>query len=775
MKTNQQQFGFSKTLLALAVVAAYAPAYADDAEVARLTQPDSSISVGVGSVSGDQKDRSLFGQFNGLRENATTLQLDLDVNKRDEETGAWFRLTGNDLGLDNRDLSVSYGKQGDWKLGADYSELVHHELRTINTGLLGVGTTSPSVVLLSTQGSGSNYDLKFKRVGLGLMGEKWINPNLQLEVSFKNEDKTGARTWGTGYACGSYVCTGTQGANSQGWALLMLPEPVDSQTRQLEAKLNFHDQKLNVSAGYYGSFFSNANGSLKATVPNVLKNPIGGLTGTLFVAAATTVIAGGGTSLQNVLQSPVALQPDNQAHQFYVSGNYRFAPTTVGTFKYAYTHATQNEDFVSVGLTDAPAGVTSLNGVVDTTLLQLGLTARPTSKLSLLANLRYEDKKDSSVEALYNVEGGEILPATNPKTYVNRSWYNYLASSTKLVGKLEASYQLPSDLRGTFGLDYSSYDRPVPVSITEEELAGLGAVRAKNQETGYRLELRRSMSETLTGAIGYSNSKRKGDDWTSLSTSATFAAAGLGYGQTGSASQFLALNASNAFPMNMVDVDRDKVKLSANWMPNDKLEVQFNVEDGKDKNATAYSPVALQRGWLETTTTQYSIDASYAVSDKWKINGYASQGIQHQKINHSGYSADLATTTDGFGLGVIGKVSAQLEVGAQVTFLNDTTKYGLAVMPSILGVLPTTLATAGQAAIGLPDVSYKSTTLNLYGKYALRKNADIRVNLIHQRAELKEWSWVNNGTSFAFQDNTTVGMNPDQSVTFLGVSYIYKF
>lgn len=774
MKTNQQQFGFSQTLLALAVVAAYAPAYAEDAEVARLTQPESSVSIGVGSASGHQKDRSLFGQFNGLRDNATTLQLDLDINKRNEETGAWFRLNGNNLGLDSRDLSVSYEKQGDWKLGADYSELVHHELRTINTGLLGAGTTTPSVVRLALPGSGQDHDLKLKRVGLGLTGEKWINKNLQFELAFRNEDKTGARTYGTGYACAAYVCSSAQTATNQTWALLMLPEPVDTTTRQIEAKLNYHDQKLSVSAGYYGSFFSNANGSLNASVPNSLNNPLGALS-TLSPAVAATVIAGGGTSLRNVLQSPVALQPDNQANQLYVSGNYRFTPTTNANFKYAYTHATQNESFAGSGLTGAPAGVTSLNGVVDTTLLQVGLTARPMRKLSLLANVRYEKKDDTSAEALYNVEGGAVVPATVPASYVNRSWYNYLASSTKLVGKLEASYQLPADLRGTLGLDYSSYERPVPVSITEEELAGLGAVRAKNHESGYRLELRRTMSETLTGSLGYSNSKRTGGDWTSLSTNAAFAAAGLGYGQTGSASQFIALSAGNAFPMNMVDIDRNKVRLSANWMPSDKIEVQFNVEDGKDKNATDFSAVATQKGWLESATRQYSLDASFAMSKKWKLNGYVSQGTQNQKINHStGYKADLETRSDGVGFGVVGEISSKLEVGAQVTYLNDTTKYGLTAASSVTGAAPSA-ANLAQAAIGLPDVSYQSTAVNLYGKYALTNNANIRVNLVHQRAELQEWSWAYNGRSFVYQDNTTVGMNPDQSVTFLGISYVYTF
>ncbi|TXT39123.1 MAG: hypothetical protein FD135_2442 [Comamonadaceae bacterium] len=772
MKTNQQRFSFNRSLLALAVLAACAPAYADDAEIAELTQPRSSVGVGVGVAGGSQKDRSLFGQYNGLRENDASLQLNLDINKRDETTGTGLYIKGNNLGLDNRDLSVSYERQGDWKLGADISELVHHEIRTINSGMLGLGSTTPSVVRLATPGTGQDYDLKLKRVGLGLSGEKWLNKNLQFEVAFRNETKTGERTYGIGYACAAYVCNSAQTATNQTWALLMLPEPVDTTTRQIEARLNYHTKELSVSAGYYGSFFTNSNGNISARVPNRLNNPLGVLS---TLAAATTNIPGGGTSLQNVLQSPVALQPDNQAHQFYVSGNYRFTPTTQATFKLAYSHATQNDSFLANGLTNAPAGVTSLNGVVDTKQVQFGLTARPIPKLSLLANVRYEDKKDSSTEALYNVEGGAVVPATVPATYVNRSWYNYLASSTKLVGKLEASYQLPADLRGTFGLDYSSYERPVPVSITEEELAGLGAVRAKNQETGYRLELRRSMSETLTGSVGYSNSKRTGGNWTSLSNSAAFVAAGLGYGKTGSASQFLALNAGNAFPMNMVDIDRNKVKVSANWMPSDKIEVQFNVEDGKDKNATAFNAVAEQKGWLESRTRQFSLDASYAMSDKWKINAYLSQGTQNQKINHStGYRADLETRSDGVGLGLVGVISPQLEVGAQVTYLNDTTKYGLSAASSVTGAAPTA-ANLAQAAIGVPDVSYKNTTLNIYGKYALRKNADIRVSLIHQRAELKEWSWSNNGRSFVYQDNTTIGMNPDQSVTFLGVSYIYKF
>ena len=779
MKNVKQHSGFRQTLVALAVLAVCAPATAQDSEIARQSRPESSVSVGAGAVGGNQRDRALMGQYNGLRDNNGFIQLDADINKRDDATGISMTVKGRNLGLDNRDLSFTHEKQGDWKYVLDYSELVRHDPRTVNTGMTGAGSTSPTVVRLATPGSGVDLDFKLKRVGLGLAGEKWISPNLQLEVSFQNEDKTGERRFGKGYGCVASVCSATQSATNQTWVLLMVPEPLNATTRQLEAKLNYHTQKLNMSAGYYGSFFNSANGSLGTTVPNILNNPLGAAT-TLSAAAATNL--GPGMSLQSVMQLPLALSPDNEAHQFYVMGNYAFAPTTRATFKYAYTRASQNESFASMGLTGAPAGVTGLGAAVDSTLVQLGLTARPIPKLSLLANVRYENKDDKTPTALYNVQARAVSPATTPATYFNQYWHNNHVMSKKVGGKLEASYQLPDKLRATVGLDYSSLERPVPTSIDEEFVAGLGALRAKNEETGYRLELRRSMSETLTGAVGYSNSKRTGSGWTSLSTAANFAAAGLGYGQVGSASQFLALNAGNAFPMNMVDLDREKVRLSANWMPSERVDVQFNVENGADKNANPFNPIALGKGWRESRSTLYSIDASYAVSEKWKVNGYVSQGVQNLLVNHStGYMADLASTTDAIGFGVTGQPTGRLEVGAQLMYLNDSTKYGLAAAPTTTGTLPNitqvapSAANLAQVAIGLPNVLFQNTSLNLYARYALDKKSAVRVNLVHQTIKLDEWSWGYDGVPFVYGDNTTVNMNQLQSVTAVGVAYILKF
>ena len=110
----------------------------------------------------------------------------------------------------------------------------------------------------------------------------------------------------------------------------------------------------------------------------------------------------------------------------------------------------------------------------NTTLAQLGLTARPLAKLSLLANLRYEDKDDTTPLALYNLTG----LATNPANFFT----NNQNSSTKLTGKLEASYRLPENTQATLGIDYASVQRSRPVSSTV--ISGLTALR---EDTGSRL------------------------------------------------------------------------------------------------------------------------------------------------------------------------------------------------------------------------------------------------------------------------------------------------
>ena len=359
MKTINKSLRLGRAIMAAAAMTAFGSAFAQDDDLAKLTQLESSVGVGASAVSGDQGDRSIFGQYNGMREDRGYLNLDIDYVKRDDATGTWTRFQGRNLGLDSRDLSATWQKQGDWKFTGDYSELVHREIRTVNTGMLGVGTTTPTIPAgYPLAGAGTDYHFQLKRTALGLSGDKWIDSSLQLQVSFRNEDKDGTRFWGRGYDCSGNTCNSPNTANSltnQRWAVLMLPEPVDSNTKQVEAKLNFHTDKLFVSGGYYGSFYTNSNGNLTLSGPTQLNSPLGS-------GSLATLSTNGSPTLQGVLQLPMALQPDNEAHQLYVDGNYRFTPKTTANFKLAYTRATQDESFAGMGLADGTQPRVDLGG-----------------------------------------------------------------------------------------------------------------------------------------------------------------------------------------------------------------------------------------------------------------------------------------------------------------------------------------------------------------------------------------------------------------------------
>ncbi|WP_374261421.1 MtrB/PioB family decaheme-associated outer membrane protein [Zoogloea sp.] len=736
MRTAKTHPGFSLKIVALALLAAFGSAYAEDDEVAALIRPDSSAAVGVAGLTGANNERSWFGQYSGLRRDDTYLLLDLDYVKRDVTTGTWTTFQGRDLGLDTREIRFGQQKQCDWKYSLEYNEMIRHDPRTINSGLAGIGTNALTVTRIATPGSGSDYNLDLKRKILTVGVEKWLSESLQFEATFRNEDKNGTRLFGNGFSCTrptNPATSGGSGALAPGvcipavgsqFAQLMLPEPINSTTQQFEAKLNYSNDKLFLSGGYYGSFYNNQFTSMGATINGNLNDPLGNPITPL-------------TDLRNILQLPIALPPDNQAHQIYLTGNYAFTPTTKANFKYAFTHATQTDSFAA--FTGAPSGRGNFGGEVDSALYQAGITSRPLPKLSLLANVRYEDRNDKTPIEYYNLE--------STKAFTNGNY-----SPKRLVGKAEASYQLPAGYRATVGVDYESVDRGVFVPTSA--VAGLSGLRQKTEESGYRLELRRAMTETVSGAVAYSNSDRSGSSWLqpNSGTGVTAVSDAAIYGRTA------------IFPMSMVDRNREKLKATADWSATERLSVQFMAEWGEDKFSAPTT-----KGLRASYMGFYGIDAVYALSDDWRLTGFWSRGDQTMHIDHStGYMAALRNRTETFGLGVNGKPSSRLVVGGDLLLSADKDKYQQDLDASASAANQTLLATSG----GLPDVTFRQFTVRMFGKYAVEKNSAVRLDFIHQRTKLNEWTWGYNGTPFVYSDNSTVYLNPRQSVSYLGATYI---
>lgn len=480
-----------------------------------------------------------------------------------------------------------------------------------------------------------------------------------------------------------------------------LTEPIDYTTRQLEGTLNYTTDRLQLSGGYYGTDFSNHTTAL---------NVVGGIAGL----------------------TPIALPPGNQSHQLYLDGGYSFTPTTRGTFKVAYAHQTQTEGFAAPSI----GGRTELGGKVNTTLLQAAVTSRPMPKLSLLASLRYENRDDQTPVAPYfttGVTGGSTLDGNNEPNSIRAT-----------TGKMEASYALPAGFRVTGGLDYDLRKRNTYRVRSVSH-------RDETEEWALRAELRRSMSETVTGAVSYTFSDRQGSD---------FQTTVLNNNTTGS---------NLIHPLNLADRERNKLRLTVNWQPMDPLSFQFYADFAQDKYSGR--PLGIDDGRAEI----YSIDATYALTDKWQTSAWISRnqvradqstcasasadGICRGTVASPFWAASLREVGDAIGAGLRGKPYAWLDVGADVLYSRDKSEFRLST------------TTAGAVANSLPDAHYNVTRLSLFAKYALQKNTGVRLSYIYERWSTDDWTW----TTWTYSDGTRVLQEPTQKVHFVGVSLYYRW
>lgn len=678
---------FKPTAMAVALALAFGNAIAQEDAAQLLIKPESSISVGIGNWSNDRLQQ---GIYDGMREGKAYGLLDLDLVKRYEDTGTWLTLTGSNLGLDTRELRAEWLRQGDIGVSIEYSRLTRENPLIFSTLLQGAGTTNQVVngnAQLQNMSLGTARDL----TQLGFY--KSFSKETELKISFKNEEKNGTRHWGMG---------------GQPYFLV---EPIDSTTRQLEVMLSFAGERLQLSGGYYGSQFLNQNSSV--------------------IATATGVAIGNNNPV------PLTLPLDNQAHQIYFNGGYSFTTSTRGTFKLSYATATQDETlptFAGLGgvaqNTPFVGAPSSLNGKVNTTLLEIGLTSRPIKNLSLVANLRYNDVKDKTPVA----------------QFISTGVYNTPHSITTKSGKLEGTYRLQDGFSLTGGVDYKDQNRSAPT---------LGSIyvpfRTAIEETTYRLQLRRGLSETVNGSLVYLHSKRDGSG---------DVAATVGGLQR-------AMN-----PLHISDRKRDKWRGMLDWSPTDKLSVQFSLEDARDSydfRPPASAAAADQaQGRKNGSANMYALDASYTFNEFWQVNAWYSldvakaqdlsiQAAATQKISN------LKETGDAFGLGFKGQLSSKLKLGANFEWFKTVSKFD---------------QTVGATAAPLPDINSRLARLKMFGEYALDKQSDLRLEVIHERWRSNDWTWTfSNGTPFVYgsPDGTTVLTRPTENTTFIGARYIYNF
>ena len=694
-------------LSALPLVLAGAAHAQEDPAIAELTRPESEVSVGLGYWS---KDRPRLGTYDGMNREGAYGLFDASIRRRDAATGTWFTLDARDLGLDTPEMRAEWLRQGNIGASLEYNRIVRDEPYTVFTAVQGIGSTTqrvptPSATRLGELHLGTVRDA----LTAGFYKNLWAGTDLR--VTFKNEEKQGDRLWG------------------RGGAAEFAAEPIDSTTRQLEAVLAYAGKRYQIQGGYYGSWYTNHNSLVDTALIN----------------------AAGVTSSQFFLSLPL----DNQAHQFFVNGGYSLTERTRATFKVAYTKATQDEQIpVGTGVPVFAGAPTHLNGELDTTLLQAGLTSRATNAFSWLASLRYYDSNEKTPQVRV------IQTAATCGTCVDNTPLRF----ETITGKLEGTYRMAHGLSLLGGLEHAKQERDVPFG--HANAAGLDAQRyvpwrAEMDETTYRLELRRSLAETVNGRIAYSFSQRDGSEFTPAAADAPQA------------------NLIN--PIHIADRDRNKIKLMLDWTVIEPLTLTFNAEYAKDEYGYSDSrPYGLRDG----SASVFSLDAAYAITEKWQLSAWythdntkATQLGQRNANGGAGEAvkeARLEDTGDTFGAGLRGALMPKLTAGLELLYSRNVNQY-----PEAITLTSGTALYATNTVGPLPDITNTMTRIKLHATYALQKTSEVRFEYTHEIWKTDDWSWMfANGTPFTYgttTDGTQVVQAPKQTADWLAVRYIYRF
>ncbi len=695
---------FTRTALGMAIALAFSPVLAEDDVLSEYAKPTSEISAGVGYWSDPRPQR---GIFDGYRDDGASAMLDLNFVRRNDATGTWFTVDGH-LGRDDPRFSAGIERQGDFRALFRYTELSRESPYQIYTATAGAGTTVAVTPAPSAATSAlTEMGIATKRKGVGVELSKFIMPGLEVVLNVKQENKDGTRLWGRGGAAE--------------FAL----EPIDFRTRQIELTVNHVTKYFQISGGYIGSRFENANGLV------------------------TTSLSTGAANSFYYLSLPM----DNEAHQWFVTGGYNFTPTTRATFKLERSTATQDEHLPTAdipGLANAGAP-SSIDGKIETMLYQVGLTARPTNELSLSASLRYRDEEDKTPVR-------QIVFGT---TSVHNTPYSY----ELLTGKVDAVYRLTRDTSLTGSVEVRNQDRSIPVG--EVDSSGLDEeryvpFRTQLDETTYALKLRRSLTDTWAGSLTWAHGKRDGSAFSHTHHAIT-------------------IN-----PVHIADRERDRMRLGMEWLPTQALSLQLNYETARDlyphDDETRYG---LRRG----SSNLLSLDADYAIDEDASINAwYSSDRTKASQFNarfnritevlEAEYLTKLEDKGDSFGFGYRRTMNDNLRFGLDAQWTRTRSQYPIDV------ILVGNVTGFSAGTYPLPNIENRFKTLKLFAEYALSKRSDLRVDLIHEDWKTDDWTWFfADGSPFTYgaatgttaSDGTRVVADPTQKATFLGLRYIVRF
>ena len=722
----------------------------EDDLLIEVTHPSSSVELGVGHVS---ENSFKFGEYTGLNEQGFYGIGNIDVRGGgyyDSPSARRWSLSGQNLGLDSRELSGTFGEQGKYGLNFGYSEVPKFRWDSYQTPYLGTGGstlslpanwvpsgTTPGMSQLGTDLHG--FDVKTVRTRYDVGATYLFTPEWQFKADFHREDKDGTKVTG--------MVFGNTGGNPRA---VLLPEPVDYETDQVDVTLAYYGEKGQVTVGYYGSWFSNSNSAVR------------------FQNAYST-ITGWAPGTGYPTFGEYSLPPDNQFHQANLSAGYNFTPTTRLAVNASRGYATQDDTFLpytsnpNIAIT-TPLPRSSLDGEVIVTTANARLTAMPMRKLNVSVAYKYDDHDDTTPRAQYIYIGGDSSTSqATPGSASDHIRTNLPYSWTKHLVNADATYSLWRGGKVKAGYDYKHTDRKFySVDTTTENT--------------YRIDLFQSATEFLdgsmglSGSIGYAHSFRDGSEY----TDAPFLASFTSPAYITSLGQFVFDNLPQQQKFFLANRSRDRLRAALDFSPTEKITFDAQMDINNDNYTSSRYGLTNAHGW------SLNLDTTYMVSEHLSANAF----YTHERMRSTEWSrsfrnnlADAAapfstsdwsnvtideTDTFGFGAKYTGFFKGKLTLDGNFMFVRGRT------------AISTTVGTA-LSALPLPDLKSDLDIISVSGTYKIDKHSLVRLAYVHQSLDTNDWAYDLVGPTTLNNVLGTGQTPPNYTENVFGVSYIYNF
>jgi MtrB/PioB family decaheme-associated outer membrane protein len=858
-------------MLALLVLPATALAEIDPADpaVRALTHETSHVEVGAGVVTSNS---AKFGEYNGLGNRGPFGTGGFQLNgggEFDSNDATRWRLRGDNLGLENRELDFEYGEQGKYRFRLGYSELLHRlsdSYQTPYRGVSGGSLTLPSTwlkpvvpqvsatainfrALSPVAGTGNcvvtagvcptgtpsaaqlnqlsairnadlplfqNVDLKIKRKDYDAGVTLQLNSRWDVVADYQHNLRQGIKPLGAVSTLSTFEST------------VILPEPIDTTTDQVNLRLQYTGDQSFMQAAYYGSMFRNSIRSVSWQDPSNL-----------------------------AVTSTQSSAPSNQFHQGNLTGGFNMSPSTKLVMHAALGRNTQNDSFLSDSSLPIGIPTASLNGVVVTKGFDATLTSRPRPGLNVVAAYKFADRDNQTPVnrfAFYDISqpatgassfnGALGLPAGTLGSNINIFNNRPLSVKTNQL-RLDADYAVTKQHTAAAGVEYRTTDRHCNgdwYNCADAQTAKEGTLRT---------EWRARWTDEINSKLAYAYSRRHVDydvnSWLALAPMANVVPGAPTVGATTSAYGFMQQTGLSGwgpiagFPatpltgqaaiftpnnsiitqalygsrdqlaenprlrrFDMANRDRNKLRTAASWEPTERLSLQGGLDFINDQYPDSSLGTQNSRGWT------LNLDGAYNVADGFSVNAFYT--YEWLRNGQTGFNY-VANAAAGVPAPIIGgcfantalknlnnKVdpcnawSSQSRDSVHTLGLSARKRDFLGRKLDLSGDLVLSFAdtnidvqggnyatnVAGTGLIfipatDLPAVKSNSISARLSALYALDRSSAVRFSILHKRLRSSDFAYAGTqfGTMTTFMPSNEQA--PNYNVTVVGVSFVHNF